>query len=197
MPEFILIGWTFFLLYLFTWPALVLIVLLGLILEANDRYIISVFLAGIMLYVIWSLLAFTFSIPYIWVAFVVYPIIGFVYAPYRWLRYCESQVRKNNELPIATKAEKDRHSSSRAPYGCRNSPEEMASVIDFKRHLERIACWVLAWPLSAIECLIGDLYREIQRIITTFFGRLYRNITERALRLVDFPEIEDTDSGGC
>jgi hypothetical protein len=193
MPEFIIVWWLFATIYLFTWPALVIIVLLGLILEANDRYIISVWLAGFMLYAIWNLFALTFSIPYIWVAFLVYPVLGFIYAPYRWLRFCERRVRKNNELPIKTEEDADRGRYS----GFRKNREEMAKDIDFKKHLDRITCWVFAWPLSAIECLIGDMWREAQRIITDVCGKIYRGIEARALRLVEFhlPE-SDTETDG-
>lgn len=192
MPEIMTAGLALLVLYLFTWPAIVLIVLFGIILEANDRYILSVFVAMGMLYVIWNVSAFTFSIPYIWVAFIMYPILGFVYAPYRWSRYCERRVRKNNELPIATREDIARRGNNRTHLNFRKTPEEMATAIDFKKHLDRIACWVLAWPLSAVECLIGDVYREIQRFITTVCGRIYRGIETRALRSVEYP----TDGAG-
>lgn len=197
MFEFIVSVWAFSMLLLFTWPAIMVLVMLGIILEANDRYILPVFVSAAVFCIIWQMLAFTFSIPYIWVAFLIYPILGFAYAPFRWLHYCNRRVRKNNELPMATKEEMARRGDGWKNPKFRKTPEEMATAIDFKKHLDRIACWALAWPLSAVECFIGDVYRGVQLFITTVCSRIYRGIETRALRSVEYPADEaDTETKG-
>lgn len=197
MPEWLLVSLVFIAVYVYTWPIIVFVFFCGFMLEANDRYISTVFLTALMLFLVWNFFALAVTIPYIWVGFIIYPIVGFAFAPYRWFRHAERKVRENNLRPMAPDDDERKRDDARHGTRYRRDIEHMRPEIDFRNQLDRIACWVLAWPIVAIECFIGDLYREIQRIITTFFGRLYTNLTERALRLVDFPEIEDTDSGGC
>lgn len=200
MLEFLITGWAFFLLYLFTWPVVVALICIGFILEANDRYIISVFVSVILLYAIWNLLALTLAISHIWVAFIVYPILGLLYAPYRWVRYCGRQVKRNNELPINT-GEKIRSGGSWSVDRCRKTEAEMMEALNFRNYLDRITCWVLAWPISAAENIIGDVWREAQRFIVEVCGKIYDGITARAVRLVEFPvdgdDVKTGEDAGC
>lgn len=184
MPEFIIIAGVWTIAILFTWPALMGFFVLALFFEAFDKYVFSVLFTVLTMFIVWN-----FVLPgmFAWYYVAAYFPIGFIWSFYRWGRYCEDKVDANNELPEGD------------GYGTRLNVDKMRDELNFKRHVDRIICWVLAWPTSALENLVGDLVRFIKRIITTACRKIYTNLTERALRHVITSDANTQTDGktGC
>jgi hypothetical protein len=62
--------------------------------------------------------------------------------------------------------------------------EEVVRRLHPKAMLGTIVQWILIWPLSMIENLIGDLIHAIESLVTRWFRGVYHTIYDSAVKAI-------------
>ena len=143
-----------------TWPALVVLLVLGILFEHNDAHGWAVFIALITAVVLF----FFFSVPLLALAIgaVVYLVAGLLWSFWRYKRHVADVIE---EYKDAQQHEKD--------YALKySSPKEMLSTI---------TSWIIVWPFSIIDNLISDIIDGIQVLVKKVFHGVYNKIYESAV----------------
>jgi uncharacterized protein involved in response to NO len=153
MIESILFGMAF----LATWPAILVLCILGIWCEHNESRGFAVF---------WALVAgasaffyFNVSLESIAISSVGYVCFGIVWSFYRYKRFI---VAKVNELLA------DGYSNRVEQY----HPTKM---------LDTITAWIIIWPFSLIENLCSDIINGIEALVKGVFKGVYNRIYEHAI----------------
>jgi hypothetical protein len=154
MIESILIGLAF----LATWPALVILCMLGIWCEHGESRGWAVF---------WALVAgvsafFYFDVPLqsIAISSVGYVCFGVMWSFYRYKRFI---VAKVEELS--------------------NSNSQWDSVEQYHptKMLDTITAWIIIWPFSLIENLCSDIINGIETLVKNVFKGVYHRIYNAAV----------------
>ena len=113
---------------------------------------------------------------------------GFMHAIWRWYRYVDYTVEEfGKTLPeLKVAAINDDEST---PYGAKDTLQERVDEhkrnTNYRNRLDKIAYWVLMWPISGLAHLFGDIVKLIQKAISKFFSGLFDRITNRANAKLD------------
>lgn len=143
------------------WYGLIGLCLLGVIAEHNDGRGFAVFMALVA-----SVVAFFFfnlTLADLLIVAGGYMIVGFAWSFWRYRRFVVSEVEKINASDYNQERKQLRVES-----------------LHPRNHVDTIVAWVIVWPFSAIENLIGDLITGITTLVTTTFKRAYQSIYESA-----------------
>ena len=145
---------------LLTWPAIVGLLLLGLLFEHNGARTSAVFTAILVAIISY----FFFDIPLMTIALygVGYIIVGVIWSVYRYKRYADKVVKENigKESHIRDYAIRSLH------------PTSMMGTI---------TAWMVIWPLSMVENVTGDLVSGLQMFVTKMFRGVYHRIFSNAV----------------
>jgi hypothetical protein len=158
-PGFFAAMFLFFGGLLLTWPALLGLVVLGIIFEHNEARVWTV-LTVIALAAV-AYFFFSFSLMHIAYGAVAYIAIGLVWSWYRYGRHADTVVEKFKD---ALDSEKKR----------------ALELLHPTAMLSTITSWIMAWPFSFVENVIGDLINAIQSLVTKFFRGVYHRIFNNA-----------------
>jgi hypothetical protein len=146
--------------FMLSWPALIVLMILGILFEHNGARSWSVFTALVVMAVSY----FFFSVPLMTVLLGAagYVAIGLVWSFYRYKRHASNVVEeyKNATPPQKARAIADLH------------PKEM---------LGTITAWILIWPFSLIENFVGDIITGIQTLVQKVFRGIYHKIYDSAV----------------
>ena len=153
---------------LLTWPAIVLLCIFAIVVENNESHKFAAFLTLVIGFVAWQF----FGIPdqimiYAAVAFVP---IGLAWSIWRWKVYCKEKVEHYSNI--------NRRSPKDDP---RYSKEEILAELELYRHTDKLVSWVLAWPVSVIERMLGDIVRIVKTIVVEWCGNIYKKIASSAV----------------
>ncbi len=143
------------------WYGLIGLCLLGIVAEHNDGRGFAVFLtlcATAVAYFFFNLAPMDLLI-----CAIGYIIIGFGWSFWRYRRFVVAEVEKIN----ASDYNQDRK-------------QMRVESLHPRNHVDTIVAWVIVWPFSAIENLIGDLITGITTLVTTTFKRAYQSIYDSA-----------------
>lgn len=154
--------------YFLTWPAFILMLVLGTIFEANNEHGVAVFfgiLSAVIAYFFFHIDPQTIAI-YVGLYFV----IGFAWSIWRYKRHAMSVVEQNKDA-----TESDRKYALRDLH-----PKQM---------LGTLTTWVFIWPFSMVENVTGDVIKLVQTTITTFLKGIYNRIYNQAVGQL-FPKEE-------
>lgn len=148
--------------FLLTWPALIGLAFLGVLFENNGSRWWAVTTAIVLSVVAY----FFFAVPLttIFIGSVGYIFIGLVWSFYRYKRHTISVVAK-------FKSAKDAYVRQLAIQELQ--PSNM---------IPTITAWILIWPFSLIENLVGDVINSVQLLVTKFFRSVYYRIYESAVK---------------
>jgi hypothetical protein len=149
----------FFAGWLFTWPALAILIVLGIIFEANDGHKMAVFLglaAAVAAYFYFGLA----PLQMVWLT-LAYLGVGFIWSFYRYKRHCDKMVKLHVSADFVTR-------------------ERVVHQLTPSNMLSKITMWVTIWPFSAVENIAGDLINFLQSFITRFFRGIYNRIFDNA-----------------
>ncbi|HET8688451.1 MAG TPA: hypothetical protein VFM18_17710 [Methanosarcina sp.] len=107
---------------------------------------------------------FTFQIPLIDIAYglAAYIALGVVWSFYRYKRHVMEEVRKVEDKDDAAKRYVIRELHPSAMLGT-------------------ITAWILIWPFSIIDNLIGDVINAVETLVRTVFRGVYHRIYENAV----------------
>ncbi len=164
------------LLYLLTWPAFVVLVVISLILEWNNQHATSAFVVCVIGLVVWKL----FSIPdtmMLWGAVAYFP-LGMGWTVWRWRVHCKETVRKANEYE---------HTHTNAGVNSNNyTPNEythngVMHRVNPKNNADKLISWVIGWPASVIHRTLEDIVHMIRVVIAEWFGSVFERIATSAV----------------
>ena len=147
--------------YLFTWPAIAILIVLGIIFESAAHHTSAAFL-GIVAAVS-AYFYFQLDIQSMVMYIVAYFAMGFGWSIWRYRRHTKSIVELyRNERESAR----------------RNAAERLHPLA----MLSTLTAWVIIWPFSMVENLAGDVINMIRTAISTVFRSVYNRIYESAVR---------------
>lgn len=145
----------YFTAYMITWPALAIVLLLGIAFEHTGNRKSAVF-AGLVAMCI-SYYYFEVPLTTIWVYVAAYVVVGVIWSFWRYRVYVSKMVESMAGYTWKSQADKDRDINRLAP----------------TNNLERITSWIIVWPFSMIENVLGDIITMIQSLVTRVFKGVY------------------------
>lgn len=150
----------FFAGWMLNWYALGGLVFFGLLFEHSELSGWSVFTG-----IITALVAFCFfqvSLAHILIGTFGYLLIGIIWSFWRYHRYV------NKKMPII----KLDYPNTYMDHIAKLHPKNMVSLI---------SSWIIIWPFSIIDNLIGDVISFVETLITTIFKNIYNKIYTSAV----------------
>ena len=145
---------------LLTWPALIALVCLGIVFEHNGARGWSVFTALAVAAVAYFF--FSVSLMNIAIGAVVYIVIGLLWSFWRYKRHVEKVVARTKDLSDSYKESAVRSLHPRAMLGT-------------------ITAWIVVWPFSMVENIVGDIINFVQDLVVKYFRGVYMRIYESAV----------------
>lgn len=145
---------------LLSWPAIVAFVLFGILFEHYHHRGWAVFTA----LVVAAISYFYFAIPLstILIGTAVYIGIGLVWSFWRYKRHADKVVAET----------KDKNASAKQFALDKLHPKAM---------LPTITAWIIIWPFSMVENLVGDIINVIQQLVEKIFRGVYHRIYIKAV----------------
>lgn len=151
----------FFAAYVLAWPTLVGILLLGIVFEHKGARGWAVFTGIVAMAVSYFYFEVTLSqILYLAIAYIV---IGLVWSFWRYNVHAKTTVAWIKTLQVPDKFSevyRQTQIDNLAP----------------SKNLDRITAWIIIWPFSAVENILGDLINAIQSLVTRVFKGVYSRI---------------------
>lgn len=145
---------------LITWPFLLLIVILAIFAEHNESRGWAVFFT-----IVTALVSvFYFQVTWIMaVAYLVgYAVVGLIWSFYRYKRHAQTVIAENKD-------------------GSPREKEDAIRRLHPKQMLGTITAWIMVWPFSLAENLVGDLLSMVQTLVTKVFRSVYYKIYDSAV----------------
>lgn len=178
MIEFIVASW----LWLATWPILIGLLVFGVIMEYNDNHKFAAFLTIVSFGIAWTIFDEQRTL-LTYLAFGYIP-IGLVWSIWRWNIYCKKKVRENVEL-AADYYSTTEYSSWRA--SALMSSEDLQRSLQIRRpdNIQRVISWILCWPVSVLERLIGDFIEFIRLLAIEWMGGVFNKIASSSIQSYD------------
>lgn len=123
--------------------------------------------------VLGTITALLFDIPasYIWWSLAAYIPIGLAWSMFRWKRYVSFKVKEYNE-------DADKSDIKHA---------RLLEKIQPSANVSRIVHWVLIWPFSILDNLIGDIIEYVTQLVNKHLIGIYRRITLSAVDKIEKP----------
>ena len=143
-----------------TWPALLGLLVLGIVFEHNAARGWAVFTAIISMVVAYFF--FNVSLLVLAGSAAGYLAIGLVWSFYRYKRHAANVVLANMAASVREK-------------------EEALRKLHPKAMLSTITAWITIWPFSLIENFVGDLITAINSLVTKWFRSIYHRIYDSAV----------------
>ena len=158
-----ILGWAL------SWPGLIGLLILGTIFEANEAHGWAMFMGVVSAVVAY----FFFAIPLmtLLVYAACYLAVGFIWSFWRYKRYADQIVEMYSGRNLSAR-------------------KEAVEKLRPTNMLDKITTWVLIWPFSMIENVLGDFIKVVQTFITKFFKGVYNRIYQAAVgKILDIDEL--------
>lgn len=144
--------------YLFTWPALAILFVIGLLFEHNHRSGWAVTIGLIAMFAGYFYFGLTLTTLAIYGAG--YLAAGLVWSFWRYGRFVRAEVVRIKADSYIKESEYKSHAAGLSP----------------AKHLGKITSWIIVWPLSLANLLVGDIVEFVQFGITKLFKMVYVKI---------------------
>ena len=148
--------------YLLTLPFLMVLLFVGILFSTWDMDEVAIF-AGLAAGTV-AFFLFDFALSALMIFAAVYLVFGVIWSFWRYKRFVDVSVDRIN----ATNSSYDKENFTN-----RMTPARMSG---------RITSWVLSWPFSMVENLIGDILRFIKNFVTKSLKAVYAKIHASALK---------------
>ena len=152
---------------LLAWPTLIVFTLLAIFSEYHDSGWAIFF--GLVIAVL-SYFYFGVAFKDLLVIVPGYIIVGVLWSFWRYKRFVDKSVER----------EKDKHGAI--------DPSTLATLkahLSPNRQLGSIVSWIIIWPISLVENLLGDIIKGVELLVTNVFKSIYRRIYESAFAGLD------------
>lgn len=154
--------------YLVTWPFLAVLFLAGVFFEHTRCHGWAVFMGILAAVVSYFYLDVPFTTILEWA--VGYLAIGVVWSFWRYNSHVSESVKALNE-------------SNTVGVYLREKVEALAPG----KNLDLITTWIIIWPFSAVENILGDILTFIQTLVTKVFRSVYAKIYSAHLAALKNP----------
>lgn len=150
-----------------SWPALAILCGLGILFEHNEARGTAIFILLVSAVTAF----FFFDVTAIQLATIagIYLVVGTVWSFWRYRRYVRREVeiiKHGDYTPDVTSIK--------------------LGYLTPANNTERIVGWIIVWPFSAIDNLVGDFINLLTELVNTAFRKVYASIYEAATKgLVD------------
>lgn len=153
--------------YLLTWPAFIGLLILGIFFEHAGARGWAVF-TGIVTMLV-SYFFFDVGLETIAYCAIAYVAVGVVWSFWRYKVFVDESVAKIKESGAS---------------GHRKGL--MIETIAPHRNLDTITAWIIIWPFSAVENILGDIITMVQALVSDVFKGVYHKIyTNRVQGMLD------------
>lgn len=146
--------------FLLTWPALLVLLFVGILSEHNGSRGFAVVSALALMVV--SFFFFNVSLISLAIYAAGYIVIGLIWSWYRYKRHASGVVEKNLNASDAIK-------------------EQALRGLHPKAMLSTITAWILIWPFSLVENFVGDIITFVQTLVSKIFRGIYHRIYDSAV----------------
>lgn len=149
--------------FLVSGPALIVLIVFGVLFEHNSWRGFAVFTAIVSAIVAF----FYYKIPLLTIAegAAIYLVVGLLWSFYRYKRFVTKAVDKARERGSVSQSAKD----------------QLAHELHPTRNLPTITAWIIIWPYSAIDNILGDVINAIEILVKKIFRGVYTKIYEAAM----------------
>ena len=155
-----------------SWPGLAFFLCIGTIFEANEEHGWAIFVGMVAAFIAYTMFAMPLSVLAAWIA--AYFGMGFVWSFWRYKRHKDKIVEEYKDMGVASR-------------------KSALQNLDPRRMLSQITSWVIIWPFSMVENVLGDIIKLVQTAITTFFKSIYTRIYLDAVGKLMPEVLEETD----
>ncbi len=155
-------------LYLLTWPALLGLLVCGILSEYFDSRGWTIFFTLVLGWA--SFNYFDISLKTALIGAGVYFVIGVIWSFWRYKRFVSEEVAKYKESISHLDIVPDYHKST------------IKSRIDFREMVGTIVAWIIVWPFSFVESAVGDLITLLESLVKNVLNRVYQKIYDNALK---------------
>lgn len=152
-----LAGW------LLSWPSLAILCGLGILFEHNEAHGMAIFLA--LITAASAFFFFDVTAVHLAVVAVAYLVVGVAWSFWRYRRFVRSAVERIT---------RESH-----------SPDILSIKLGSLKpssNTEKIVGWVIVWPFSAVDSIVGDLISIVTELVTTTFRKIYVSIYNAATK---------------
>lgn len=143
--------------------------------ERGEHYITEIFVMATLATIAYFMIGESVPANYVWYSLAAYVPVGLVWSMYRWKRYVDKKVDWYN------------YQVSNGGYSDRayiDLKDRLGQDIDVKEQVSRVTGWVLAWPISVLDNVLGDLVETVKRLITVYFRSVYDRIADNASKRI-------------
>jgi uncharacterized membrane protein len=146
--------------FMLSWPALITLLVLGILFEHNDAHGWAIFTAMVTTAVAY----FFFSVPLMTLAIgaVIYLVVGLIWSFWRYKRHADEVVNAYKDSPAVTK-------------------QRVLAMLHPKEMLSTITTWIIIWPFSMVENITSDIITAIQMLVQKVFRNIYHRIYDSAV----------------
>ena len=92
--------------------------------------------------------------------------IGVTWSIFRWKKLCKKRIEEVKENPDSFM----------------NKEQYVRKDLNPLKSIDKIVSWVIAWPFSFIESVLGDLYDAIETIVKKYIIRIYTRISDKYIK---------------
>lgn len=111
--------------------------------------------------------------------------IGVCWSFYRWKRYCTSAVESYNERKTQRVSQDDVQGVADLAHWTERNLESLKDDVAPGNNITRLVNWILIWPFSVIDNVLGDLYDMVVTLVKKHLINLYTRISSKALDNVE------------
>lgn len=145
---------------LLSWPAMIIVLVFGILCEHNGSHGWAVFASLVSMAVAYFL--FSVSLFHLALGAIAYIGIGLVWSWHRYKRHANDIVEKHI-------------------YATDIAKSHALEQLHPKAMLPTITAWIVIWPFSFIEHFIGDIINGIQLLVSKVFRGIYHKIYDSAV----------------
>jgi len=154
--------------YILTWPGLIVLFILGTYFEHRESRGTAVFIGILTIFT--SYFFFDVSVQTIAEYAVGYLAVGILWSFWRYKKYVTAKVKYIKEY------ERD------------DMQHYYAKNLHPSKHLDTITAWILIWPFSMMESVVGDAIDMVNSLVTNVFKSVYHKIYAKAIQDLNLPE---------
>jgi len=110
--------------------------------------------------------------------------IGIFWSFYRWKRFCNTKVNDYNERKTARLAVDEVEAVQQLAHWEERNLDSLKDQVSPGNNITRLVNWIIIWPFSVVENVLGDLYDMVVDLVKVHLINLYTKISSNALNNV-------------
>lgn len=156
-----------------SWYVLLSLFVVALFCEHNERHGWTTFLVLLCFIGLYGFFSLTLAqVTYLVLGWVP---IGLAWSMWRWKRRCNRIVQDFKDGRITERRAQDN--------------------LELRKHLDTVTYWVICWPVSFLEAVVGDILDLITRLVRDVFRRTYEAMSSKALAEIEAEKARTGDTG--